>query len=413
MKLRSHGSLFIALAVLVFWWPVVARADTLVLGDRQVFGKLVSMGNTTVRFLPACGTAPQDFPRSEVKRVERNNACRPRPIRPYSAGGDICTEPPIELYEVRLKRPNQTLFASEVIVENGRMHIRTPSGLEAMHGSDKRFVSAGRGLFCRDAIPPDPPLSGFCREGVPWAVNFGTEPVFDNRILTRGISFYLEDDNRKPITVDDARSIEVREAFGNAVSLWMGALQDLGPRLPSQAQSRLAAMISTSTGRYTLLTPPQVVRVGCPDTAMFVVRYLSSDKRPLIVNGIEKVARAQVEGRTIFLNGIKFPCWRASLKAEIQVQPDEPFGPRCMNLTPVIVHELGHALGIPGHRDTSPPSIMDTTIYPDLIWPTADDAMALANILLQPVQGSAAGRLDADGMGVEISLTPRSKLGGE
>jgi hypothetical protein len=412
VKLRSHDSLILALAFLSLWWPMIARADTLVLGDRQVFGKLVSMGSMTVRFLPACGTAPQDFPRSEVKRVERNSACKPRPIRPYSAGGDICTEKPLELYEVQLKRPSQTILASEVSIANGRMHIRTVSGSEAMHGSDKRFVSATRGLFCRAAIPPDPSLPEFCRENVPWAVNFGTDPVFDNRILTRGISFYLEDDDRNSIDVDDPRSTVVREAFGNAVTQWMGALQDLGPRLPTEAQSRLAGMISTSTGRYTLLTPPQVVRVGCPDTAMFIVRYLSRDKRPLMVNGTEKTARAQVAGRTIFLNGIpndgKFQCWRASLKAEIEVQPDEPTDAICTNLTPIMVHELGHALGLPGHRNTSPPSIMDSIIYPDLIWPTADDAMLLANILLQPVQGSAAGRLDGDGMGVQISLTPRS-----
>ena len=403
----SPASALLLFVLLALSWATGARADTLVLGDRLVFGRLdVSIGTTTIRFAPDCG-AEQNYPRGDVKRVERNGACRPQKIRPYSAGGDVCTETPLQLYEVALKGPNQSFLASEIVVANGRMHVRTPSGLMAMHGSDRRFVSATRGLFCRNALPPDPQLRSFCSENVPWAVNFGSDPVFDNRILTRGISFSLEDDRGQPIPVGDPRSTIVRDAFGNAISQWMGALQDLGPRLPEGARHSLSGMISTSPGGYSLMTPPQVVRVGCPDTAMFVVRYLTKNAGPLTIAGHVKAARAEVAGRTIYINGVTIPCWKASLKAELLVPSETPGSPACMNLTPIFVHELGHAFGLPGHRDTAPFSIMDRTISPDLIWPTANDAMALATVLLQPVQGAAAGRLDADGMGVEIRLTPR------
>ena len=365
------------------------------------------MGPTTVRFAPECGKSIVEFPRSEVRRAERNEACRPKPITPYSAGGGLCTDTPLELYEVRLKRPNQTIFAAEVALADGRLHIRTPSGLETMHGPDKRFVSATRGLFCRTTLPPETPLKGFCTETTARAINFGTDPVFENQILTRGISFYLEDDRGHAIAPDDERGAIVREAFGNAITQWMSALQDLGPRLPAGASSQLGGMIASTPNGYAVLTPPQVVRLGCPDTAMFMVRYLSQDTRPVTVGGVIKAARAQVAGRTIYLNGVTYPCWRASLKAEVLVPSEVPGGATCMNLTPVFVHELGHAFGLAGHRDSGDASIMDSVISPDRVWPTPEDGLALTSILLQPVTGTAAGRLDADGMGVEISLEPR------
>jgi hypothetical protein len=273
-----------------------------------------------------------------------------------------------------------------------------------MHGPDKRFVSATRALFCRTAVPPDPELKGFCVESTARAINFGTAPVFENHILTQGISFYLEDDRGRPIAAEDPRGPIVREAFGNAITQWMGALQDLGPRLPTALQTRFGAMVSSTPSGYSVLAPPQTVRLGCPDTAMFVVRYLSYDTSPVTIAGTIKAARAQVAGRTIYINGVTYPCWRASLKAELVVAPDAPGGAECMNLTPILVHELGHAFGLPGHRDGPTRSIMDSLVTPRLIWPTENDALDLAGILLQPIAGTPAGRLDADAAGVGISL---------
>lgn len=404
MTSRFRARLAAFLALLALLQPVTARGDTLTLDDRLVFGRLISLGPNTVRFAPNCAAAVLEFPRRSVKRAERNTACKPRPIAPYSAGGGLCTDTPLELYEVRLKRPQQSFYAAEVVVVDGRLHIRTPSGLVTMHGPDKRFVSATRALVCRTANTPDPVLKGFCVEETARAINFGTAPVFENRILTQGISFYLEDDRGRAIAGDDPRGQIVQDAFGNAITQWMGALQDLGPRLPAALQARFGAMVSPTPGGYSVLMPPQVVRLGCPDTAMFIVRYLSSDTGPVTIAGTIKAARAQVAGRTIYINGVTYPCWRASLRAELVVPPDAPGGSECMNLTPIFVHELGHAFGLPGHRDGFPRSIMDSLVTPRLIWPTENDALELAGILLQPIAGTPAGRLDADAAGVGISL---------
>lgn len=109
----------------------------------------------------------------------------------------------------------------------------------------------------------------------------------------------------------------VRNGFGNAVSQWMGALQDLRDDLPAGVRAAMTGMTSRSTSGYVLMTPPQVVRVGCRDTASFVVRYISQSAKPLTVAGHVKAARAQVEGRTLWINGTPYPCWRAALTPEL------------------------------------------------------------------------------------------------
>ncbi len=383
-----------------------AHADTLVLGDRLIFGRLIAVGATAVRFAPECG-AEQAFPRGEVKQVERNGACRPKPIRPYSAGGQMCPTTPLTLYEVELKSPKVRFLASAAVLVNGRLHLRSVDGLTAYHGPDRRFVGIARGQYCREGITETPPVPAFCAESVPWAVNYGPEPVFDNRILTRGMSFYLEDDRGAPIAPDSPRSQEVRNAFGNAVAQWMGALQDLGPDLPPAARVAFQGMLSRSAGGYVLMTPPQVVRVGCRDTASFVVRYMTRDAKALTVGGQVKAARAQVEGRTLWINGATYPCWRAALTGELAFPKPTDGSPQCYNLTPILVHELGHAFGLAGHLDDlAHPSIMNSSIGPDLTRPTRDDALALVKILLAAIAGTPAGRLDADGPGVAITTGP-------
>ena len=404
MRSQSPASLSFLLALALLAGSP-AQADTLVLQDGLVFGKLKGIGSNSVTFAPAC-QAERVYAKAEIKRIERNVACTPRPITPYSAGGEICSGAPIELFEVVLKEPRQTIRASDVAVTGNRIHVRSADGLMLIHGPLSRLVSITRGLFCRSSDTNIPAVPGFCEEAVQHAVNFGLEPVFSNQILTRGLSFYFEEADGRPAPVSDPRGAVVREAFGTAITNWMGALQDLGPRLPQDLRAGLTGMISTSA-HYTLLTPPQVVQVGCRDTAMFVVRWISGNAAPMTIGGNVKAARAQVEGRTIWLNGKTYPCWRSSLTGALKLD-ERSGGNECFNLVPVLIHEVGHALGLAGHADRHDhPSIMDSVISDAVTRPTGDDALDLAAVLAAHIQGAPAGRLDADGAGVEIRIRSR------
>jgi hypothetical protein len=137
---------------------------------------------------------------------------------------------------------------------------------------------------------------------------------------------------------------------------------------------------------------------------MFVVRWISNGAGPMTVAGHVKAARAQVQGRTIWLNASTYPCWRASLTDGLVVQ--ERMGDQaCINLVPILIHEVGHALGLAGHGDLDGHrSIMDSQISNAVTHPTGDDALDLAAVLASSVAGAPAGRLDADAAGVELRL---------
>ena len=401
MRLRSTVSFLLAAALAL--WASRAAADALSLAESTVYGKIIAVRASSVEFAPACGAAHATYPRDQVRQIELNSSCKPKPVVPSSGGIGLCDDAQ-SLYEVELADGTK-VDAADYQLDDKRVHVRSVDGLTTWHGDRSRVRRVTRRLVCRSTLTEPGDLRGFCREQVQFAVNFGPEPVFGNRILTRGLSFFLEDETGKPVSTNDPAGPMIREALGTALTEWMGALQDRSTALPPEGQAALAGMISTSKGGYRLLTPPQVVQVGCLDTASFVIRYAFKDQRGLIVNGDTKAARAELKGRTIWINGVAYPCWKASAKAEIHLDEAAvpPTSGRCYNLVPILVHELGHAFGLTGHRDLARASIMDSQIRPAALRPTADDADDLIQILLRPIAGAPAGRLDADGLGVSLA----------
>jgi hypothetical protein len=393
---------------LICAFPV--HADTLVLADSLLYGKLIRFGTDYVLFAPGCGAAqPQSFETAKVQRVEVNSSCLPSPPHPYSAGGEICKQPRA-LYEVALKSPDVTVAATQVQVAEGRIHFVGSDGTQVFHGPLARVASLTRRLYCADEIPTPVPLDGFCIEARQWAVNFGLEPVFGNKIFTRGFSIYLEHEDGSAMADDEPMAETIRLAFQTAVTLWTNAVYERRDVLPKDRQKALDPMISHSASGYTLLVAPQVVRSGCPDVATFVVRYISTSDTPMRVIGQSKpkAARAEVEGRTLLINGFDYRCWKADFHHVVFLPSDPRTGIQCYNLATVLEHELGHAFGLAGHRDDpANPSIMDSIISDEVAVPTNADADDLIAILLQPVNGLPPGRLDADGPGVEIAPKKR------
>lgn len=378
-----------------------ARADTVVLEDSLLFGKVRQVRSDDILFAPGC-RGSRVIRRDRVRRIDYHAGCTPRPVTPYSSGGAICSQT-ASLHELRFANPAALVHASDYQLGEGRVHFVSADGSQVAHGPAAGLTSATRRLVCLDAVQALRPLPGFCTETRQWAINFSYDPAFGNMILTRGVSFYLEDEEGNPRAADDPLGATIRQAFGSAVTIWMGALQDRRSALPDRARQVIDSMISRSSN-YSLLTPPQVIRVGCADSATFVVRYASRSERDLVnPDGSDpKAARAQVEGRTLLINGVRYPCWKADLQRRLSLGPDPVSGLECRNLVPVLVHELGHAFGLAGHVDGDQPSIMDSVIREDLLWPTPRDADDLAAVLTSPIAGAPAGRLDADGRGISI-----------
>lgn len=403
-KLLSH-----ARAIALGWLLASAlcspgHADSVVLDDSVAYGRILQIGPKEIAFAPGC-KGEEKLLKADVRRIIFDDTCLPHDIVPYSAGGGLC-KAPINVNELKFVAPDTRYLASDYQLQGGRVHFVSPDGSLVTHGPAARLKSITRHLVCPTDVSTPPADADFCSEQQQWAVHFSYTPVLGNTILTEGVSFYLEDERGNAFEDTGNLGGIIRDAFGTAITVWMAALQDRSAKLPAQVRDAVEkTMVSRSSGGMTLLTPPQVIRLTCPDNATFVVRYASTDETQLVnPDGSDrKAARAQVEGRTILINGVWYRCWKAQPQATLYLDPETPGGPDCYNLVPILVHELGHAFGLAGHIDDEKhPSIMDSSIRPGLLRPTPEDADALAQILLKPIKGSKAGRLDADGMGVAI-----------
>jgi len=384
-----------------------ACADTLILAESTLYGHVVSVGPDNVVMMPGCTEPTQTIRKADVQRIILDTQCEPHPIEPYSAGVGLCPGPTRSVIELRFAGPPSTVLASDFQIKGSRLHFVSADGTLQSHGPIQALVSATRSTLCAESLVAGTAPESFCTEGRAWAVNFGSEPLLGNTILTRGISFYLEDDNGKPIS-DPTIGTMIRSAFGTAMTGWIGALNQNREQMPAPVIEVLDHLISRSS-HFALLLPPQVVEMGCPDTAMFVIRFATHSEAGLVdANGLDrKAARAEVAGRTVLINGVHYPCWVASAEDRLQLDDQGVTHAQCINLSPVLVHELGHAFGISGHLDDPQHrSIMDSTLTPALLRPTSDDARNLAQVLMQPIAGAPAGRLDADALGVSIRLTP-------
>jgi hypothetical protein len=396
-------SVTLTLAVLGMLSPVFA--DVLTLSDSVIYGKVSRMGPKTIQFLSGCTSdSLKEFPVDMVRRVEINGSCLPTPPKPFSAGGALCGSSKL-LYRVEFTDSRPPAYASRVEFAESRIHYTNVDGTQVNHENLNVVRTINRQLFCDSAIPLDiaPPAS-VCTEPVQWAVNFGYEPVMGNQIFTRGFSFYLIDDDGKPIATSDNISSTVASGFRIALTWWTSAIYDRRATLPAAARIAVEKMVSHSqTGDYILLTPPQVVQKSCPDGATFIVRYVTKSNAlfPDSASASVTAARAEVKGRTLLINGFDFPCWGADPKHILALPSNPAAKAECFNLVPIMTHELGHAFGLAGHRDDgNAPSVMDSVLRVEALYPTPADAESITTILLQPIQGMPPGRLDADGMGV-------------
>jgi hypothetical protein len=106
------------------------------------------------------------------------------------------------------------------------------------------------------------------------------------------------------------------------------------------------------------------------------------------------LARAKIEGRAIALNMRTFKCFRSELNFDANKGLRFELDDGCINLVPIMTHELGHAFGLNHFDDASTHALMDSQFSRDApLAPTERDTLALAAILEQSVAGAAPGIL--------------------
>lgn len=123
------------------------------------------------------------------------------------------------------------------------------------------------------------------------------------------------------------------------------------------------------------------------------------------------LARAKIEGRTVALNMSGIPCFHTELKFDANHQPIFETSNGCVNLIPVLTHELGHALGLVHPDSPGIHSVMDSYFSRDALAPTNLDIKRFVDVLNESIEGAAPGRLQfvsSSGVRPPIDWIPRA-----
>ncbi|HEV2160458.1 matrixin family metalloprotease [Bradyrhizobium sp.] len=373
----------------------IGRADVLRGSSGAAYVSILAMDRIAIRYFEGCsGAEERSIPWSEVESVTFEPSCGSAIAEATLAAPD-CPDGSLDVFVVDLGGQATPVVAESVAITADRtVHLDTFHPWEQAHGPVSTVRSIARRKICRNRIPESYELpSSFCHEGRQVAVAFDYRAPLSNKILTNGFSFILQPVGPIPDGFDvDAFGAEVRNAFQSGISLWMSSVKDMEARLSPDLRKFLDGRTSRSPNGYQLFIPPQVIRLACPQSATFVVELGFDDlelfpKFPLVL------ARAKIEGRTIALNMRAFKCFRSQLKFGPDKRLSFELDDGCINLVPIMAHELGHAFGLNHVDNETTHALMDSQFSRDALVPTERDTLALATILEESIVGAAPGVL--------------------
>lgn len=324
-----------------------------------------------------------------VNEIRFNQNCSPVKDTPPNHSVEECTHGEYR-FEISFRGQHHPLIADQVsLTSDGAIHFSDRSfSMKNGHGPIQTVSQIARRRVCSTQHAANGGLevpSGWCVEPVQFAANFSYDTPLANRILTRGFSFYFETVPPRNIDQKDMTD-HIRVAFATALTSWTSVLWKNRKRYGAPLQTFLDGLTLRSSSNYIMLVPPQVIALGCPNAASFVVRAVLDQSPPFVGAYSTKAAFAQKPGRTIILNFSRYKCWE---NAYFRFVFNE--STRCVNLVPILAHELGHAFGL-DHASPFSDSIMSEVI--GRTEPSDTDADRLANVLLQSIVGGRPGQFD-------------------
>jgi hypothetical protein len=325
------------------------------------------------------------------------NLCNPNQESYRVTDQGNCLSNGLSLLAVSLKGMEEPILAESMVITDSQFHIRLYGVLEDIHGKRSDFQNVRRMIICaHSGITAAQSLpSGVCREPRQFAVMFDYGAPLSNKILTNGFSFHIRISGKPQLDFQmETFAGEVLESFQRAITIWIGALSDHDHLLTSDVRSFIASRTSRSTGGYILLTPPQVIRLKCPQTATFIIELnfggdglFPGFPSPVVL------AKGRLEGRTIALNLRDVACYRTIAKLNAENRMTFKDG-ECTNLLPVLIHELGHAFGI-SHIETNVGiALMNRNLSEQALVPTTHDVEALVDALQRSIVGAEPGALE-------------------